>query len=106
LQNKNHQQGVLSIVANELLGQLRHGKDSGGLGENGFRDVLSNIHRAMNIAAQEVFAIDSATNNGPMDHHAYHIAILGRCRTRLQRRAVAYLVEKNVLLGMAALLQM
>jgi hypothetical protein len=87
--------GVLSIVSNELTSQLIH---SGALNPE---DNKGAVRRAVNIVSSELFAVKNARESGPMDHHAYHVAILGRCRRRIQDAARSRLVREGVLANMA-----
>jgi hypothetical protein len=79
--------GVLPEVAADLIGKLR---DADQLCE------IREIERAINGAANMIFQIE-AKEGGPMDHPAYHIAILGRYREKLQSLARARLISDGIL---------
>jgi hypothetical protein len=79
------EQGVLLEVAGELKQKLR---DADQMPENEGR-----VNEAMVGAAKMIFQIDDASEGGPMDFPAYHIAILGRYREKLQALARARLIS-------------
>jgi hypothetical protein len=79
--------GVLNEIAAELHGQM---KDS-----NQYCEIRE-VNKAANGAANFIFQI-RADNGGPMDHPAYHIAILGRYRDKLQRLARSRLIDQGLL---------
>ena len=70
------------------------------------KDDRGKVNHFMNIVAADFFAVDNAQEGGPMDHHAYHVAILGRCRRRLQALTRAMLVDAGLLAGMKNLADM
>jgi hypothetical protein len=49
------------------------------------------------MAARILFGVDNADEGGPMDHPAYHIAIIGKHRHRLQAMAHAMLIKDGLL---------
>jgi hypothetical protein len=79
--------GVLPEIAAELYGKLRASNQHCSIGE---------VNKAINGAANFIFQI-SADTGGPMDHPAYHIAILGRYREKIQRLARSKLIERGQL---------
>jgi hypothetical protein len=87
LQDKGGERGVLPEVSTELIGTLRKADQPCDAGA---------VMWAMNNAANIVFQIE-AGNGGPMDHPAYHIAILGRYRDVLQNLARATLISNGLL---------
>jgi hypothetical protein len=91
--------GVLRIVAGELSHMLitagaLNPKDAG------------TVQIFMNDVAVKFFGVSGAEEGGDMDHHAYHVAILGRCRRKLQSLTRAQLTRKNILVNMARLASM
>jgi hypothetical protein len=86
---KGDDRGVLREVAAELAVDLHNG---GQAPED--RDV---VPRYVSRAARVIFAIDNASDKGPMDHPAYHVAILGRLRRPIQAMARAMMIREGVL---------
>jgi hypothetical protein len=82
LQGHGDERGVLPELAAELWGKLKNADQACDIGL---------VNQAINGAANRVFQI-SAEEAGPMDHPAYHIAILGRYRDTLQRIARSQLI--------------
>jgi hypothetical protein len=79
--------GVLDEVAGELWGKLKTAGHDCNPGE---------VKSALNWAANFIFQI-SAENGGPMDHPAYHNAIQGRYRGKLQDLTRSKLMEWGVM---------
>jgi hypothetical protein len=79
-------EGVLSAIASNLSVWLRS------CGEISDRD-RGTVFTAVNIAAQKVFGVDNAQNDGPLDQHAYHVAIMGKHRDSIERIALGLLAE-------------
>jgi hypothetical protein len=97
--NPPEQRGALKIVAYEMNEQLLK---SGALNPADRGRAIA----TMNAVATEFFGVASAEDNGPMDHHAYHVAILGRCRRKLQALARAKLTRNGTLANIARLAEM
>jgi hypothetical protein len=87
LQGHGEDRGVLPEIAAELWGKL---KAAGQQCDAGI------VNKAINGAANFIFQI-SADEGGPMDHPAYHIAILGRYRDTLQSLARSKLIADGAL---------
>jgi hypothetical protein len=85
--HKEEPKGVLPEVATELIGKLRQSAQECDSGL---------VYKAVNGAANFIFQI-SADEGGPMDHPAYHIAILGRYRDTLQSLARGKLISNGSL---------
>jgi hypothetical protein len=81
--------GVLPEVAGDLKANLNA---AGQMPEDG-----GLVNQAMNSAAKALFDIGDASEGGPMDHPAYHIAILGKHRRRLQAMARGQLIRNGYL---------
>jgi hypothetical protein len=88
--------GVLRTVAGEFCHMLI---------KQGVLDPKNEgeVYKAVNIAASGLFGIKDASNNGGMDQHAYHVAILGRFRRAIERRAQRCLLRKGLLPGLSGL---
>lgn len=99
LQKNNKEAGVLDDVANSLYMELQ---SAGLITYDNYKYVRTQVNKA----AWTVFGIDSAANNGPMDHHAYHVAILGRCLSRIKNIARGALVKDGVLGNLLNLTQL
>jgi hypothetical protein len=91
--------GALPIISGELTAQLLNT----GLLSQGHR---GEVPRALNSVAAKYFGVEDAKEGGPMDHHAYHVAILGRCRQTLQNLTRAHLVRIGILPNLARLVQL
>jgi hypothetical protein len=83
--------GVLKEVANELAKALY---DAGQA-----PDDRGEVPRAVIRAAKTLFDLHDASDDGPMDQPAYHIAILGRYRRDIQQMARGILISEGKLGG-------
>ena len=84
-----NEKGALTEVANELATQLYQANQA--------PQDKSLVPRKVITAANILFGVDNAEEGGPMDHPAYHIAIIGKHRRRLQAMAHAMLIKDGLL---------
>jgi hypothetical protein len=90
LQGNQKDMGVLRIVGHEFAYQLI---SAGALNkEDSLRAII-----AVSTAAQIIFDIDDASDEGLMNFPPYHVAILGRCRYDITKLARALLIDWEVL---------
>lgn len=90
------QDGALSGIIGELSNALM------GCGET-TRGEYAEVAKAVYVAAQALFGVDNAQNDGPLDQHAYHVEIMGKQRHRIMKIAVGILAERGVVKNIAAL---
>jgi hypothetical protein len=81
--------GVMIEIAGELKQHLDMARQ---LPEN-----IGEVNRAVIGAAKTLFDISDASEGGPMDHPAYHIAMLCKHRRRLQTMARGRLISEGLL---------
>jgi hypothetical protein len=96
LNTKPDEAGALSSIVAELYGALK------ACGEIEYRQY-DEVAQSVYCAAKDLFGVDNARNDGPLDQHAYHVEIMGRQRTRIMRIAVGILAERGVVQNIAAL---
>jgi hypothetical protein len=82
LQTENGEKGLLSELANEIRIEI-----------GAFLRDPAMVYAATNTAASRVFGISSAKNNGPMNEHPYHVAIIGRYRQEIKNQSQNLLGE-------------
>ena len=90
LNDKDGEAGVLTELQNSLCQRLIK---SGALDPA----LRGEVFPAGHAAAQALFGVEDSKNDGPLDEHAYHVAIMGRYQEEIMDMATAILCRRGVL---------
>lgn len=91
-----HRDGALSGIVAELHDSLKKCDE---VQQSDYGEVAKTVYEA----AQNLFGVDDAQNDGPLDQHAYHVEIMGRQRNRIMKMALGLLAERGIVRNIAAL---